>query len=253
VPRRVVSGNAGFGSPNRPRAAARCQYALLALAAFASCGRAPDLRHTVLTSTAQVRLLSAAQVRLGVPVRIQGVLTYFDGISSYCFVQDSQGGIRVSFAAGQVPPATGWRVEVMGLAASGGATPAIVEARISAIAPDALPRPISVSPARLGTPEYQYKRVAISGVVQSVDSGRPGLITLEILAGRATVRVRVPASIAVANESWTDADVRAAASWKNLRSRGRSGARVEVFLRSSSRTPAPSRPYASADRLASCP
>jgi diguanylate cyclase (GGDEF)-like protein len=209
VPRRVVSGNAGFGSPNRLRAVARCQYALLAVAAFASCGRAPDLRQTVLTSTSQVRLLSAPQVRLGVPVRIQGILTYFDGISSYCFVQDSQGGIRVSFATGQVPPATGWRVEVVGVAAAGGATPAIAQARISAIAADSLPRPISVSPARLGTPEYQYKRVAVSGVVRSVDSQRPGLMTLEILAARSTVRVRVPSSIAVANEDWTDADVRA--------------------------------------------
>ena len=179
------------------------------MAAFAGCGRAPDLSQTVLTRASQVRQLSEAQVRLGVPVRIQGILTYFDGISSYCFVHDSTGGIRVALAPGQVPPAVGWRVEVDGLASSGGPAPAISQARLSALGPDTLPPAVSVSPSRVRDPEYEYQRVALSGVVRSVSSERPGLATLEIRADQATVWATVPASITVINGDWTDSDVRA--------------------------------------------
>jgi diguanylate cyclase (GGDEF)-like protein len=182
---------------------------MLAIASLAGCGHAPDLSRTVLTSAGQVRQLSASQVRLGVRVRIRGILTYFDGISSYCFVQDSTGGIRVSLAPGQAPPAVGWRVDVAGLASSGGAAPAVVEARLSALGPDALPPAIAVSPARLADPVYEYKRVAIQGVVQSVTSERPGLVTLEIRADQTTFWAKVPASVVVVNEDWTDAEVRA--------------------------------------------
>jgi diguanylate cyclase (GGDEF)-like protein len=156
-----------------------------------------------------VRQLSAAQVELGVPVRILGILTYFDGISDYCFVQDSAGGIRVSFAPGQIPPAAGWRVEVAGVASSGGAAPAIVQARITALGAEVLPPAIPVSPSGSWEPEYEYKRVVVSGAVQSVASERPGLVTLKIRADGATIRANVPASTAAINEEWTDADVRA--------------------------------------------
>ena len=213
VLRTVVSGNARPSVSKRP---ARCpgpvrrwQSALLAVAALAGCGRAPDLSRTVLTSASQVRQLSPAQVRLGVRVRIQGIVTYFDGISSYCFVHDSTGGMRVGMAPGQTPPATGWRVEVAGVASSGGAAPAIVEARVSALGAAALPPPVPVSAARLRDPEYEYKRVRISGIVQSVDSERPGIVTLEIRADKATVWANVAASITVVNDEWTDAEVRA--------------------------------------------
>jgi len=182
---------------------------LLALATLVSCGCARDVSRSILTSVSQVRQLSAAQARLGAPVRIKGILTYFDGISSYCFVHDFTGGIRVGLAPGQTPPAIGWRVEVNGLASSGGPAPAIIEARVSALGPDALPAPISISPSHFRDPEYEYKRVVVSGVVQSVSSERPGLITLEIRADKTTVWATVPASIAVITDEWIDAEVRA--------------------------------------------
>lgn len=187
----------------------RCQSTLLALAAMAGCGRAPDVSRTVLTSVRQVRQLSADQVRLGVQVRIQGILTYSDGLSSGCFVQDATGGIRVSLAPGQTPPANGWQVEIAGLASSGGAAPAVADARVSAVRADGLPPPVSVNPPQLGNPEYEYRRVALSGVVQSVGSERPGLVTVEIRDGKATIWAKVPASIAVIDDDWTDTEVRA--------------------------------------------
>ncbi len=146
---------------------------------------------------------------MGVPVRIKGILTYFDGISSYCFVQDSTGGIRVSLAPGQIPPANGWRVEVTGVVSSGGAAPEVIEGHVSALGAFGMPPAVSLSPAGLRNPEYEYNQVAVQGVVRSVGSDRPGLMTLEIRAGGATVWAKVPASITVINDDWTDAEVRA--------------------------------------------
>jgi len=142
-------------------------------------------------------------------VRIQGILTYFDGNSSHCFVQDSTGGIRVNLAPGQILPATGWRVEASGLASSGGPAPAMVEAHLAALGAGVQPPSVSVSPSNLQDPAYAYKRVAVAGVVQSVSPERPGLLTFEIRAGNATVWATVLAPLASMNEEWVDAEVRA--------------------------------------------
>ncbi|MGO4883397.1 MAG: diguanylate cyclase domain-containing protein [Bryobacteraceae bacterium] len=178
---------------------------MLLVVSLAGCARAPHV--SVLTSVSQVRQLTAGQAGLGVPVRIKAILTYFDGTSSYCFLQDASGGIRVGLAAGQIPPDSGWRVEVTGLVSSGGTAPAIVEGRLSPLRPDGLPPPVPVSAARLRDPQYEYRRVAVSGVVQSVSSERPGIVNLEIRTGGAIVWGTVPASLVVINDEWTDADV----------------------------------------------
>jgi diguanylate cyclase (GGDEF)-like protein len=218
----------------RQSPATRWQSALLALAALGGCGRAPDRFRTVLTSVSQVRRISAAQVRLGVPVRIRGILTYFDGISSYCFIQDATGGMRISLAPGQNPPANGWRVEITGVVSSAGAAPAVVEARVSALGPDTLPPAVPVSTAGLKNPEYEYKRVVISGVVQSVSSERPGLMTLEIRAGSATVWAKVPASITVVNDEWIDAEVRGSGVLAESSEGNPAGAGTTVWVSDSS-------------------
>ena len=211
--RTVASGNAQPGvsgrPARRPRLATRCRWALLAAAALANCGRVPDITRTVLTSASQVRRLSAAQVELGVRVRVQGILTYFDGNSSYCFVQDSTGGIRVTLAPGQILPATGWRVEAVGLASSGGSAPAMVDARLASLGADVQPPSVSVSSSNLQDPAYEYKRVVVAGVVQGVSPERPGLLTFEIRAEKATVWATVLAPLAVMNDEWIDAEVRA--------------------------------------------
>jgi len=211
--RTIASGNGGPGVSGRlaqlPRCASRRLFVLLAATALASCGRAPHISPAVLTSASQVRQLSAAQVRLGVRVRIRGIVTYFDGESSYCFVQDPTGGIRVALASGQISPAAGWRVEAAGLASSGGRALAIVEARISALGADALPPPVSISPSNFRDPEYEYRRVVIPGIVQSAGAERSGLVMLEIRAESATVWATVPASTETINDEWTDAEVRA--------------------------------------------
>ena len=174
-----------------------------------SCGRAPHAAKIVLTSASQVRQLSPAQVKLGVPVRMLGIVTYADRLSSDCFIQDSSGGVRVRFASGQIPPAAGLKVEVSGVAAAGGSAPTILAARATVLDVARLPASVSISPAQLADAVYRYKRVAVPGVVQSISSDRPGLVSVEIGVQGATIRAKVPVSPALFNDQWIDADVSA--------------------------------------------
>src|SRR5690349_10233474 len=115
----------------------------------AGCGRAPEAAGTVLTSVGAVRHLAASQAALGLPVHLTGVLTYFDGISSYCYVQDASGGIRVNLAPGQAVPNPGFRVEVTGSVFSAGVAPAIADGRISPIKAEDLPQAVPLTAGRL--------------------------------------------------------------------------------------------------------
>lgn len=142
-------------------------------------------------------------------VRIRGTLTYADRLTSDCFVQDPSGGIRVTLAYGQSPPTAGWKVEVSGMAAAGGPAPAIVEARIAVLGTERLPPSVSLSAGQLQDPAYQYERIAVTGVLRSVSSERTGLVALEIGAQGTTVWAKVPASEAVFDDGWVDAEVRA--------------------------------------------
>ena len=185
----------------------RWMFAVTALAALTGCGPSPDALPTILTTVGQVRKLSPGEIKSGVPARIEAVLTYFDRVSNYCFAQDSSGGIRVNLAPGETAPAAGWRVRITGLVASGGPSPSIMEGRVTALAADVLPRPLSLPPSKFADPEYQYRLVRFRGAVRDFETERPGLATLEIIGETATILAKVPASNAVINEDWVDADV----------------------------------------------
>jgi len=204
----AVSGAAFAPRPRgRRKAAQRSSGALLTAAAVLSCACGTHLSRKALTSVAEVRQLSARQARLGIPARIRGIVTYADIVSSYCFVQDVTGGIRVALAPGQTPPDAGWRVDVTGPVSSGGNTPAVMEGRISPIRPEGWPPTLAFSASQLRDPQYQYRRVRLTGVVQSVSSERPGTVTLEVRVGSATLVATVPASSMVVNDEFTDSDV----------------------------------------------
>jgi hypothetical protein len=162
----------------------------------------------VLTSAAQLRQLSEAEIRAGAPVRVEGILTYYDRHSGYCFVEESTGGMRALLAHGQTPPQTGWRVQISGLAGSGGASPSIIEGRLSATW-QATPQPaVTLSAKQMRDPQYEYRRVAVQGIVRSVSSERPGLVTLEIRTQNLTVWAKVPDSPVEVNDDLVDAEVR---------------------------------------------
>ena len=212
----LVSGNARPGAlerpPCRPSLMARCVCAVLAAIILPSCGRVPDLSGAVLTSASQVRQLSAAQVRTGVRVRIRGILTYFDGMSSNCFIQDATGGSRVN--PGARPGCACQRL-------AGRSRPAWFP-------PEAHPPPSSMAAAhQLWDPMRCPKAMPLArhcacgsrnidtnGWLSKASSNRsacdrPGLMTLEIRSGTATILAKVPSSITVITDDLVDAEVRA--------------------------------------------
>ena len=216
----------------------------------------PDLPHTVLTSAGQVRLLSAAQVRMGVPVRIQGILTYFDGISSYCFVQDSHRRNPGQLCAGTGSAGHRLACRGPGSGSSGGASPS--HRRSAHIGPRSgccCRADFSLPGALAGRRNTSTNEWPFAGWCSRSVRRPPGIVTLEIRAGRATVRARFRLRIAVIDESWTDADVRASGVLAESPIEGSIGSPGGTDSDAlGSRTPAPSRSYiASADRLASLP
>ena len=180
---------------------------LLAMLALSSCGRPPAGSRTV-TSAAQLRGLSPSQVQAVVSVRMTGVVTYSNRLSTSCFVQDSTGGIRVELAHGEVPPNVGWKVVVSGLAGSGGTAPSVVAARISSLGAAAMPAAVAVRSRELRDAQYEYRRVVLAGVVQAVKT-EPGLMAIDLRAYGTAVRLEVPASSSLINDDWIDAEIRA--------------------------------------------
>jgi diguanylate cyclase (GGDEF)-like protein len=211
--RTVISADGlADGRSGRGGLATRRRFALLVLLALlevAGCGRSPDLSRIVLTNASQVRRLSESQLRLRVPVRIKGIITYSDRLSRFCFIQDSTGGIRVGLAPEQIPPAAGLRVEAAGVAASGDPTPAVVEAHLATLGAGVLTTAVPLAESHLRDPAYQYKRVAIPGVVRAISSERPGLMTVEITLAKGAIWAEVPASITQVTDDWIDAEVTA--------------------------------------------
>ncbi len=142
-------------------------------------------------------------------MRITGIVTYAEPLSNFCFVQDSTGGIRVVLAQGQAPPNVAWKVVVSGLAGSGGAAPSVMQAKVSALGAAAMPAPVAVRSGELRAAEYEYRQVVLAGVVQAVNTERPGLMSIDLRAYGTAVRLEVPASSSVITDDWIDSEIRA--------------------------------------------
>ena len=148
-------------------------------------------------------LVSAAQVRaLGgmpgnVPVKLRGVISYYDRGFHTMFFQDATGGIFV-LTPGFAPVSQGDMVDLEGVADKGAFAPVVSSARFHVLGRASLPDPPTVSLAELFTGRFDSQRVAVEGTVQSV--ARPSShshIEMEVAAGlyRYRVQVLVPPSL----------------------------------------------------------
>ena len=122
--------------------------------------------HTV----AAVRGLTAEQTRQEIPVRLRGVVTFFDNTLFSRFIQDETAGIYLQFPTNFVPPTLmpGQVVEVTGTGAPGEYAPVVMVKAMRPSGEAALPPPKPVNYEQLasGTEDSQF--VEITGVVRSV-------------------------------------------------------------------------------------
>ena len=134
----------------------------------------------VLTTVAQVKLLSEDQARLGYPIRLRAVVTYHNPVAGNTFAQDSTGGIYLVFRRDAQPAVrAGDLVEVEGGSRPGNFAPVVVVTGIRAIGRQPLPKPARIDNEQLFTGVADSTWVEAQGVVHSL-GWEHGLRTLGI-------------------------------------------------------------------------
>ena len=162
-----------------------------------------------LTTIQQVHVLTSEQAALGYPVRIQGVVTYYDPHWHHFFVQDSTAGIY-SENRDQGDLRIGQRVRIEGTSAPGGYAPVIVQPHIQILGIGPLPNPQepTAMDAISGQKDGQWGE--IEGIVHPMHTDEAGDISFQIYTGLGLVAVHTsffPSEVHL--ERMMDARVRA--------------------------------------------
>ncbi|HVN03473.1 MAG TPA: sensor domain-containing diguanylate cyclase [Bryobacteraceae bacterium] len=193
----------------RPRGDA-CVIVAVALAALyaGACARAPYASPEALTSVAQIRRLPPERIYAGVEAHLRGVVTYAFSNEESCFIQDSTGGIRIQLRRGQMVGESGNEMEVWGKVTSAGDTPALSEPRFQLLESEALPaaEPFSAEPRKAGG--LLYRRVSVTGVVQSAVDSYTDFTTLALRTGDAAVRIKAASPTFSDPERLIDSEIR---------------------------------------------
>jgi diguanylate cyclase (GGDEF)-like protein len=124
-----------------------------------------DYQSNALRSVAAVRHLTTPEASGATPVIIDGVVTFADSSWKALFVQDSTGGIYVSYSTKGMSPKPGDRVTVTGVSNLGDYAPVIVAANVIRKGRVSLPRPVPITP-----------RDAVAGVLDSVFVEAEGVV-----------------------------------------------------------------------------
>ena len=142
-----------------------------------------------LTTAAEVRNLTVAQAEQHYPVKLRGVVTFYDDKLFSRFIQDETAGIylRETNVPGLIP---GQLLEVDGFTSSGEYAPVILPERVRIVGTAELPRPHPVTFEQLASGKEDSQFVEVAGIVRSVafeDAAKQYLIELATGGGRLTV------------------------------------------------------------------
>ncbi|HSY17909.1 MAG TPA: ATP-binding protein [Candidatus Acidoferrales bacterium] len=122
--------------------------------------------HTV----SAVRDLTVEQTKQKIPVRLHGVVTFFDENLYSRFIQDETAGIYLQFPLNVAPPmlTPGQVVDVSGTASPGEYAPVVVvnQAQVTGTMPLPTAKPVTYEQLASGTEDSQF--VEIAGIVRSV-------------------------------------------------------------------------------------
>ena len=122
--------------------------------------------HTV----AAVRALTVEQSQQKIPVRLRGVVTFFDEGFFSRFIQDETAGIYLQFPTNAPPPTlvSGQLVEVTGVGSPGEYAPVVMvnQVRVMGEAPLPVPKRVTYEQLAGGTEDSQF--VEIVGIVRSI-------------------------------------------------------------------------------------
>jgi hypothetical protein len=121
----------------------------------------------LVTTVAQVRGLSLAQVKAGVPVRLKGTVTQVDSTQDMFYFQDGTGGIQVPWSSSEERRRPGTQGIVTGMVGTAGFAPSLVNAELSPLAGTGLPKPRELESRDLTTGAYNFGYVSLAGRVRA--------------------------------------------------------------------------------------
>jgi signal transduction histidine kinase len=146
-----------------------------------------------LTTAAAVRGLSVAQAQQRAPVRLRGVVTFFDEVLYSRFIQDDTAGIYLRESTNTPALQPGELVEVEGFASPGEYAPIVEPERVRIIGSAPLPAPKPVTYEQLASGREDSQFVEIAGIVRSVqfdDASQHHRFEVATGGGRLTVFAR---------------------------------------------------------------
>jgi signal transduction histidine kinase len=143
-------------------------------------------------SIAEIRNLPMEQMNPKTPVRLRGVVTFYDESLFSRFIQDETAGIYLQFPTGVVPPALvpGQTVEVVGVWNPGEYAPVVMVENIQVTGKGELPpaKPVSFTQLATGMEDSQF--VEVSGIVRSVQAvEKTSFYQIDITTGDGRLRV----------------------------------------------------------------
>jgi signal transduction histidine kinase len=146
-----------------------------------------------LRSAAAVRGLTVEQAQQRQPVRLRGVVTYFDETLFSRFIQDDTAGIYLRDSTNTPALRPGQRVEVEGTTSPGEYAPIVVPERVTVLGEAPLPAPKPVTYEQLASGQEDSQFVEIAGIVRWVhfdEASQHHLIEIATGGGRLSVFAR---------------------------------------------------------------
>jgi signal transduction histidine kinase len=145
-----------------------------------------------LHSVSAIRGLTFEETQQRIPVRLKGVVTFFDERLYSHFIQDDTAGIYLQFPTNVGPPALnpGQLVEVTGVCSTGEYAPVVVVDRIDMVGVAPLPAPKIVTYEQLASGVEDSQYVEFTGIVRSVrlqEDSQYNLIEIAVGGGRLLV------------------------------------------------------------------
>ncbi len=171
-------------------------YLLLVLGARGWGLAAPTAKHQPLTQLAQIESLTSEQAAEGRPVRLEAVVSIFDGPRWLMMVQQGQRGIYVA-GPYNLNLRLGDRVELTGSTGKGDFAPMIQAARIRRLRSGPPPIPVFPSVDDMASGRYQNVWVELRGRLLAIQANaklwpdKPSLMMCVAQLGIGSMRVRV--------------------------------------------------------------
>ncbi|HTQ51852.1 MAG TPA: PAS domain-containing sensor histidine kinase [Candidatus Acidoferrales bacterium] len=136
-----------------------------------------------LTNAEQIRLLSQTNAARHYPVKLRGVVTFFDEANFFQFIQDETAGIYLQQT--NLPRLLlGQRVEVEGVTSAGDFAPVVTPLRVAILGDGTFPQPKPVSYEQLISGGEDSQFVQIQGIVRAVGiDPQTKYYSLEIASG----------------------------------------------------------------------